>query len=68
MKSSLRDSLLFLLGLAAGYVVAVITRAGNVPFLDPARQYVVTHQTESFVGLILVGLIVYLAGGKSGKR
>lgn len=68
MRGSARDTLLLIIGLAAGYVVAVATRAGSVPFLDPVRQYVATHQMESFVGLILVGVIVYLAGGKGGRR
>jgi hypothetical protein len=68
MRFAWRETLLFLVGLCVGYTVAVTTNAGNVPFLAPVRTYVATHQMESFVGLILVGMIVYLAGGKSGGR
>jgi hypothetical protein len=70
MRFAWRETLLFLVGLGVGYTVAVTTRAGTVPFMDPVRAYVATHQIESFVGLILVGTIVYLAGGsgRSGGR
>jgi hypothetical protein len=68
VKFRLRDILLLLVGLAGGYIAAVTTRAGSVPFLQPARAYVSTHQVESCVGLVLVGVIVYLAGGKGGRR
>lgn len=68
MRGPWREVLLLLVGVALGYVLAVTTRASRVPMMDQARHYVVTHQTESFVGLILVGVIIYLAGGKGGKR
>lgn len=68
MRFALRETLLFLVGLGVGYTVAVTTRAGKAPFLEPVRTYVATHQVESLVGLILVGTIVYLAGGKSKGR
>lgn len=66
MRAAWRDILLLLLGVAAGYTVAVATRAGSVPFLSPVRRYIATHQMETFVGLLLVGVIVYLAGGRGG--
>lgn len=68
MRGPWREALLLLVGVALGYVAAVTTRASQVPMLEQARHYVVTHQTESFVGLILVGVIIYLAGNKGGKR
>jgi len=63
-----RDALLLLVGAAAGYAVAVTTRAASVPALDQARRYVVTHPIETFVFLMLAGIIIYLAGGKGGRR
>lgn len=68
MRGPWREILLLLVGVALGYVLAVTTRASRVPMMEQARHYVVTHQTESFVGLILVGVIIYLAGGKGGKK
>jgi hypothetical protein len=68
MRLAWREPLLFLVGLGVGYTVGVSTRAIDTPFLEPVRAYVKTHQVESFVGLILVGVIVYLAGGKSKGR
>jgi hypothetical protein len=68
VRGAWREVLLLLVGAALGYTLAVTTRAANVPMLDQARHYVVTHQTESFVGLILVGVIVYLMGSRGGKR
>jgi hypothetical protein len=59
-----RDILLLFLGIAVGYVVAVVTRAGAVPALQPLRRYVMANTTEVFVGLILLGIIVYLMGNK----
>jgi hypothetical protein len=68
MRFAWREILLFFVGVGVGYTVAVTTGAGSVPFMKPARDYVATHQIESFVGLILVGIIVYLAGGSGGRR
>lgn len=68
MRYAWRETLLFIIGVGVGYTVAVTSGAGTLPFMKPARDYVATHQIESFVGLILVGIIVYLAGGRSGKR
>jgi hypothetical protein len=68
VRGAWREVLLLLVGVALGYTLAVTTRASRVPMMDQARHYVVTHQTESFVGLILVGVIIYLAGNKGGKK
>lgn len=68
MPRAWRDLLLLLVGVGGGYALAVATRAASVPALEAARQYIITHQTETFVFLFLVGVIIYLAGGKSGKR
>ena len=68
MPCAWRDVLLLLVGMGAGYAIAVTTRAASVPALEQARQYVMMHQMETFVFLFLVGVIVYLAGGKGGKR
>lgn len=68
MRGPWRDLLLLLLGVALGYAIAVITKAGNVPFLQPVRAYIASHQMEVFVGLALLGIIVYLAGGQGSRR
>lgn len=68
MPRAWREILLLIVGVAIGYTLAVTTRAASVPALDKVRHYVVTHQMESFIFLILVGVIIYLAGGKGGRR
>lgn len=70
MPRAWRDVALFALGAAAGYVVAVATRAAETPALFQIRHYVLTHRNEALLFLLMAGLIIYLAGtpARSGRR
>lgn len=68
MKTAARDYALILFGAIIGYVAAVSTRQLSVPFLVDARAYVLTHRIEVSIGIVMLGLIIYLGGGGSGRR